>query len=80
MRIARKVVAPVVLAGVVAGGLLATTAEASAATQIHGVWSTKKACENAQWKSLQKHPGWWFSGCYWDNPNGMVGYWYTSKS
>lgn len=79
MQIRKAMVASVAATGMALGTVAVVTPPAQAATQIHGVWQKKKACKKAQWKSKKKHPSWWFSGCYWDNPNGMVGYWYRTK-
>lgn len=79
--IVRRIAVPIATTLAVAGGTLVTAApSAEAATTPHGVWNTLKGCKNAQWRSMQKHPSWYHSGCYWDNTLGMVGYWYTTRS
>lgn len=74
-RIARAVATAAVGVGVLLGSA-AVAAPAQAGINdwgIEGAWSTKSACMDAQWRSIQAHPSWYHSGCYYAKVNGGGG-------
>lgn len=78
----RRIVASLAVVAAMTMGSMATASSAEAAMPRKGPWFSMSECQDAQWRDIQAHPTWYFSGCQgmgWGGGVVAYGYYYSPK-